>query len=106
MKKSRNDFTNKEYPGGTFEEEPVYEKLIEKMTLEEKASLLCGKNMWETRDIPRLDIPSIFLADGPHGLRRQGKKGIFWELENPFRQPVSRWRPAFPTAGTRCWKKQ
>ena len=77
MKKSRNDFTNKEYPGGTFEEEPVYEKLIEKMTLEEKASLLCGKNMWETRDIPRLDIPSIFLADGPHGLRRQGKKGDF-----------------------------
>ena len=77
MKKSRNDFTNKEYPGGTFEEEPVYEKLIEKMTLEEKASLLCGKNMWETRDIPRLDIPSIFLADGPHGLRRQGKKRGF-----------------------------
>lgn len=48
-----------------------YEELIKKMTLEEKASLTSGKNFWQTMDIPRHGIPSIFLADGPHGIRRQ-----------------------------------
>lgn len=44
---------------------------IKKMSLEEKASLTSGKNFWETKNIDHLDIPSIFLADGPHGIRRQ-----------------------------------
>lgn len=41
------------------------------MSLEEKASLTTGKNFWETRDINKFGIPSIFLSDGPHGLRKQ-----------------------------------
>lgn len=45
------------------------------MTLEEKAAILSGKNVWETRNIDRLSIPSIFLADGPHGVRRQASEG-------------------------------
>jgi beta-glucosidase len=48
-----------------------YEQLIGSMTLEEKASLLSGKGNFSTNPIERLDIPSIFLPDGPHGLRRQ-----------------------------------
>lgn len=38
------------------------------MTLEEKSSMCSGKNLWETKNIERLCIPSITLTDGPNGL--------------------------------------
>lgn len=46
------------------------EHYLEKLTLEEKSALLQGKTVWTTRDVPRLGLPSMFMADGPHGLRR------------------------------------
>lgn len=46
------------------------EKLLLQLTLEEKASLCSGRDDWSTQPIERLDIPWIWVSDGPHGLRR------------------------------------
>lgn len=55
----------------------IYEirKIISEMTLEEKAALLSGKGEWQTWNIDRLDIPSIYCSDGPHGIRKQAGAG-------------------------------
>ena len=45
--------------------------IIRRMTLEEKASLMSGKDYWQSQDIEHLGIFSMFLADGPNGVRRQ-----------------------------------
>ena len=47
------------------------QEYINKLSLEEKAALLQGSSSWTTRAIPRLLLPAMFLADGPHGLRKQ-----------------------------------
>jgi beta-glucosidase len=43
--------------------------LLQKLTLEEKVSLLAGTDFWHTRAIKRLGIPAIKVTDGPHGAR-------------------------------------
>ena len=44
--------------------------MVSQMTLEEKASLCSGAEDWLTKRIDRLGIPSIRMADGPHGVNR------------------------------------
>ncbi|RCS58855.1 glycosyl hydrolase [Microbacterium sp. JB110] len=46
-------------------------QLVAELSVLEKAALLSGENTWETRTIDRLSVPSIWMADGPHGIRRQ-----------------------------------
>ncbi|BAJ74952.1 beta-glucosidase-related glycosidase [Microbacterium testaceum StLB037] len=41
------------------------------LTLEQKASLLSGRDFWSTKEIAEAGIASIVLTDGPHGIRRQ-----------------------------------
>ncbi|MDC7288956.1 glycoside hydrolase family 3 C-terminal domain-containing protein [Blautia schinkii] len=71
-----------------------HQDLLSKMTLEEKAAILSGKTVWETRDYPRLNIPSIFCADGPHGIRKQAGAGDHLGLNASL--PAT----CFPTAAT------
>lgn len=47
------------------------QKLLQQMTLEEKAGLLSGSDFWHTKDVERLGIKKMMVTDGPHGLRKQ-----------------------------------
>ena len=47
------------------------EKILRQMTLEDKIALCSGKSFWETKNFEKYGIPSLFMCDGPHGLRKQ-----------------------------------
>ena len=70
------------------------EEYIKKLSLEEKAALLQGNSSWTTRPIPRLLLPSIWLADGPHGLRKQAGSADHLGINESL--PAT----CFPTAAT------
>jgi beta-glucosidase len=46
------------------------DKIVSELTIEEKVSLCSGRDAWSTKPVERLNIPWIWLADGPHGVRR------------------------------------
>ncbi len=72
-----------------------YRDIIDDMTLEEKAYLCTGKDMWSTYNIDRLKIPSMVTSDGPHGLRKQVE-----EDENNVGFVMGAPATCFPTAAT------
>ena len=69
------------------------EEVIKKLTLEEKIALVSGHNFMYTNEIRRLDIPSLRMSDGPHGLRVQQEKG-----DNGVNPSAA--STCFPTAAT------
>ena len=69
-------------------------KVLASLSLEQKCALLSGKNVFQTRAFPRAGIPSIWLSDGPHGLRKQAGQADHLGL-NPS-EPAT----CFPTAAT------
>ena len=46
-------------------------EIMNSLTLEEKVCLLSGHKSWHTNKVTRVGLPSIFLTDGPHGLRKK-----------------------------------
>ena len=77
------------------------DQLINELTLEEKACLLSGHKSWHTNKISRVDLPSIFLTDGPHGLRKKREDSTETGLGQ------TEYSTAFPTAVTSgsTWNK-
>ena len=69
-------------------------ELLNQMTLEEKAAFLSGMTVWQTLNIDRLNLPSIFCSDGPHGIRKQAGEGDHLGLNASL--PAT----CFPTAAT------
>lgn len=47
------------------------ETILAQMSLEEKIALCSGKNFWATKAYEQYGVPSLFMCDGPHGLRKQ-----------------------------------
>ena len=48
-----------------------YAETIRSLTLKQKCALLSGGDTFQTRALPSCGIPSIWLSDGPHGVRKQ-----------------------------------
>ena len=71
-----------------------HQDIISKMTLLEKVILTSGKNFWESQEILAHHIPSIFFADGPHGIRKQALAADHLGLNESLKATC------FPTAVT------
>ena len=69
--------------------------IIEKLTLQEKCALASGITNWDTTPIKSADIPSVNVADGPHGLRKEKSDGDVANIMQESYQST-----CFPTAVT------
>ncbi len=70
------------------------EEILKQLSLKEKIALCEGRNFWETKAVERLGLPSAFLCDGPHGLRKQEGSADMLGVNQ------SREATCFPTAVT------
>jgi len=52
------------------------DRLVAALTLDEKASLTAGVDMWSTAAIERLGIPPVTVTDGPNGARGTALFGL------------------------------
>lgn len=66
------------------------DQLIARLSLEDKARLVSGRDIWSTHPIEEYDIPPMYVADGPHGLRKMASNNATLQSSVPA--------TCFPTA--------
>jgi beta-glucosidase len=66
---------SRDAPSSVASDDAIAKRYLAEMTLEEKATLLTGDSAWTTAAVPRLGLPSMRMADGPHGVRRTPTTG-------------------------------
>ena len=54
---------------------PRLDDLVQRLTLDEKASLTAGASLWFVPPVERLGIPSLKVSDGPSGVRGESLTG-------------------------------
>ena len=74
------------------------EKILRQMTLEDKIALCSGENFWETKKYEKYGIPSLFMCDGPHGLRKQENAADMLGINNSL--PATCFPAEVTTAGS------
>ena len=52
------------------------DELVRQLTLDEKASLTAGADIWSTVAIDRVELPTVFVTDGPNGARGPTLPGL------------------------------
>ena len=52
------------------------DELVRQLTLDEKASLTAGADNWSTVAIDRVELPKVFVTDGPNGARGPTLPGL------------------------------
>lgn len=65
-----------------------------KLDRTERVRLLSGRDLWRTAEAPAIGLDSIWLSDGPHGLRRQAGGGDHLGIAES--EPAT----CYPTAAT------
>ena len=74
------------------------ETILKQMTLEDKIALCSGANFWETKKYEAYGIPSLFMCDGPHGLRKQENAADMLGVNNS--RPATCFPAEVTTAGS------
>ncbi len=52
-------------------------EIVKQMTLEEKIAYIGGYESWYVRELPRLGLPAVRMADGPQGVRNNTKSTLY-----------------------------
>ena len=76
------------------------EKIICQMSLEDKIALCEGASFWESKAYEKYGIPSMFVCDGPSGLRKQDLNGNLDMLGINKSYPSTCFPAAVTTAGS------